>query len=611
MTESFRDRLKNKGIVIFDGAMGTMLYNRGIFINASFDACNIHRPDLVKEIHREYVRAGAEAIQTNTFSANRMKLAAHGLAEQVREINQAGVRLAREASSGAALVFGSVGPLGQRIRPLGVLPRDEAKAAFQEQVAALVEAGADGLIFETFADPDELGIALSAARDLSDLPIIAQFVITSDLVTPHGVPARDFAAYLAGRSEPDVIGLNCGVGPVDILEALEQILPVLAGRPVSAQPNAGFPRRVEGRYISLASPEYFTEYGKRFVELGVSIVGGCCGTTPDHIRELARTLKGIDFSRKRVRVELPQEAKISVHPVPVDEKSRLAWKLRKGEWVTSVELTPPRGCSLEKTVTSALRLQRHGVDAVNIPDGPRASSRLSPMVMAMELERKSKIETILHYCCRDRNLISMQADLLGAQAAGLRNLLIITGDPPKVGSYPDATGVFDVDSIGLVRLVRRLNHGLDLGGYAVDPPTSLHIGVGVNPMAVDLDREMRRFEEKVEAGAEFAITQPIFDVDALERFLRRIEGCRIPILAGLWPLASFRNAEFLHNEVPGVVIPEEFRERMRRCGTKEEAQREGAEIARSIRDRIRSEVQGIQVSAPMEMIRLALEVIVD
>jgi len=611
MTLDFRKRLEEKGIIIFDGAFGTMLYDRGVFLNVCFESCNLSQAATVRQIHAEYVEAGAEVIQTNTFGANRIKLSTHGLGEKVAEINRLGAELALEAAQEQALVFGSVGPTGQRIRPLGILDRNEATACFREQIEALINAGVHGIILETFADPDEMGLALDVISELGDLPLIAQFAIASDLNTPHGVAARDFAAYLTGRSELDVIGINCGVGPSVHLEALEEILPVVGDFPVSVQPNAGFPRRVEGRYINLASPEYFTEYAKRFVEKGASVLGGCCGTTPDHIREMSRTLKALDLSRKRVKVEAVEEEKISIEPVPTIDKSRLAWKLKRNQWTTTVELTPPRGCDLEKTINNALRLQRHGVDAVNIPDGPRASSRLSPMVMAMMLERRSRIETVLHYCCRDRNLISMQADLLGAQAAGLRNLLIVTGDPPKVGDYPDSTGVFDVDSIGLVRLVKRLNHGMDLGLHSIDPPTSLHIGVGVNPVAVDLDREIARFEEKVEAGAEFAITQPVFDLKIFETFLRRIEGCRIPLMAGIWPLVSYRNAEFLHNEVPGVIIPEELRERMKKCTKKEEARAEGVAIAREIRDAIKPEIQGIQVAAPLGIVRLALDVIVN
>jgi len=604
----FREKIA-KGVTIFDGAIGTRIYEQGVFINTCYDELNVMKPEMVRSIHSGYIESGAEVIETNTFGANRLKLRAYGLGEQAVRINERGVEIARDVAGDDIYVAGSIGPLGTYIEPVGKLSAAEAVDVYTEQIEALARSGVDLIIFETFSVLAELELAAKTARKVTGLPVIASFTCGEKGHTQTGIAAEKMAAVLAGLDAVDVIGLNCGVGPNTMLTLLEAIVPYAGGKPILVMPNAGYPRTVGGRYLYMASPEYYAEYCKRFVEKGASLIGGCCGIHDQHIKEMARALKAVDFSRKRIEVKPVIEAPELAEPLPLEKRSRLGRKLAGKEWVTSVEITPPRGWHLEKTIEKAKRCRDAGVDAINLPDGPRASSRLSPMIAALEIEQKAGIETVLHYCCRDRNLIGMQADFLGAQAAGLRNILIITGDPPKLGSYPDATGVFDVDSIGLTRLANLLNHGLDLGMLKIDPPTSFVLGVGVNPYALDLDTEIERLEKKVEAGADFVITQPVFAVEAFSHFLDRIGHLEVPVIAGIWPFPSLKNAEFMRNEVPGVIVPDDVLERMRSCGTKEEARAEGIKIAGEIVKEIVPLVNGIQVSAPLGNISIALEVI--
>jgi homocysteine S-methyltransferase len=625
-TPAHRDRLLDpEAVIVFDGAMGTMLYARGVFINQCYDELNLRAPDLVRDVHAAYASAGAEAIETNSFGANRLKLATFGLEADVVALNRAAARIAREAAGDQRIVAGAVGPLGVRLEPYGPTSRDEARALFAEQMEALAEGGADCFIIETMSDLDEMAQAIAAARSVRpELPVIAQMTIGVDGLTPFGTSVTDVALTLEALGA-DVIGLNCSVGPQIILEAIERMVPV-THRKLSAMPNAGMPREVGGRHMYMASPEYMATYARHLVQAGAKIVGGCCGTTPDHIKAMVEGIRPlvprlgahrvvvttrdrVDSAESAASVAAAHKA-VGVPSVPFAERSRLAAKIAAGEWVTSVEIVPPRGVDASRMLSDVHKLKAAGVDAVNVPDGPRAQSRMGAMMTSLLLEQQVGIETVCHYACRDRNLLGMLSDLLGAAALGLRNILLVTGDPPKMGPYPDATAVFDIDAIGLTNLVRNLNHGLDPGGNAIGAPTRYAIGVGVNPAAIDPALERRRFAYKVEAGAEFAITQPVFDVRQLERFLAELGASRIPVIAGIWPLVSVRNAEFLANEVPGVVVPDEVISRMRRASeqSKDHAVAEGIAIAREMMEHVRGSVQGAQVSAPFGKVALALEV---
>jgi methionine synthase I (cobalamin-dependent)/5,10-methylenetetrahydrofolate reductase len=606
-------------VIVFDGAMGTQLYNKGVFINQCYDELNLRAPDLVRDVHKAYRKAGAEVLETNTFGANRFKLSQYGLEAQVGDINRAAAKIARGVAEDDLLVAGAVGPLGVRLEPLGPTSLDEARAAFREQLHALKDGGCDVFILETFADLNEIEQAIAAAREVDPkIPVIAQMTVGSDCHTPYGVTVEDLAQSLDAFGT-DVIGLNCSVGPQIILDAIEKIA-LVTRRKLSAQPNAGMPRDVSGRSMYMASPEYMATYAHHLVQAGAKIVGGCCGTTPEHIAAMVEGVRPLSPRQARVPMkerrhshpDLPPEDP-GVNPVPLAERSKWGGKIARGEFATSVEIVPPRGVDASKMLSDTAKLRDAGVDAVNVPDGPRAQSRMGALLTSVLIEQQVGIETVTHYCCRDRNLLGMLSDLLGAAAVGLRNILLITGDPPKMGPYPNATAVFDIDAIGLTNLVSQLNRGLDPGGNAIGAPTKFVIGVGVNPAALDPAQELKRFEWKVEAGAEYAITQPVFDVEQLEQFLRTIEHTRIPIVAGIWPLVSLRNAEFLANEVPGVVVPPRIIERMRGASTKskEHGVAEGIAIAREMLERVRPYVQGVQVSAPFGKVELALEVFRD
>jgi methionine synthase / methylenetetrahydrofolate reductase(NADPH) len=614
-----------QSLVLFDGAMGTMLYAKGVFINVCYDELNVRAPDLVRDVHRAYVKAGAEVLETNSFGANRVKLQQFGLADQVHELNRRAAELAREAAEQGrdVLVAGAVGPLGVRIEPYGPTSRDEARAHFREQMEGLKAGGADCFILETFGDIEELGQAIAAARDVDPaMPVIAQMTIGADGLTPYGATPEDVVRAL-DRFGADVVGLNCSVGPQTILEAIEKMAP-LTRRKLSAQPNAGMPRDVGGRSMYMASAEYMAEYARHLVHAGAKVVGGCCGTTPEHIRAMCEFVRPLSprFAQPSGGVSTVAAPPVlrdvthrapDVQAVPLAARSKWGAKLASGAFVTSVEIVPPRGVDATRMLADVRKLKVANVDAVNVPDGPRAQSRMGALLTSLLIEQQVGIETVTHYACRDRNLLGMLSDLLGAAAIGLRNLLLITGDPPKMGPYPSATAVFDIDAIGLTNLVRNLNHGRDPGDNAIGAPTQFVIGVGVNPAPIDLEHELKRFAWKVEAGAEFAVTQPVFDATQLENFLRRTEGQRPPIVAGIWPLVSVRNAEFLANEVPGVSVPDAIIERMRKASekSKEHAVAEGIAIAREMLERVRGGVQGVQVSAPFGKVELALEVFGD
>ena len=611
--KNFRDLLDTEAIYVFDGAVGTRLYDKGIYINRSYDELNLTSPELVREVHEEYVAAGADIIETNTFGATKHKLQPYGLESKLREINIAAVKLAREAAGDDVYVAGAIGPLGLRLEPFGPTSFDEAREMYKEQVSALLEGGVDLFILETFSELPLIEQAIHAVRELSDLPIMAQMTIQMDGKTLYGDTPEHFTKKL-DELGVDVIGLNCGMGPNHLLNALEKMRAV-TDKALSAQPNAGLPRDVQGRQFYMGSPEYMAEFSRRFVQVGAKFVGGCCGTTPTHIKLIADAIRSISPRQaiSEVRNQPVTVAELTPEDVQVVdplERSRWSAKIVRGEFVTSVEVLPPKGCDAEKTLDSIRLLKDAGVDGVNIPDGPRAQTRMSAQATAVLVEREIGIEAVLHYCCRDRNLLGMMSDLLGAAALGLHNLLLITGDPPKMGPYPDATAVFDIDAIGLTNMVNKLNHGLDLGNNPIGRPTAFSIGVGVNPGAVNMEEEIRRFEWKVEAGAEYAITQPVFDTDQLKRFLDMISHVRIPIIAGIWPLISFRNAEFMHNEVPGVEVTPEILERMRIASDKgkEEARETGIAIARESLLEVRDVIQGVQVSAPFGNVKYALQV---
>ncbi len=602
-------RLKTSA-VLCDGAMGTLLYSKGIFINRCYDELNLSQPDLIRSVHHEYLQAGAEIVETNTFGGNSYRLERHGLGGKVREINFAGARLAKEAAkSFDAWVAGSVGPLGIRIEPLGKTSFEEAKDAFREQIAALLEGGVDLLILETFGYVEELHQALLAARELNPkIPVIAQVTVDEEANCLDGSTPETFAPRLE-QWGADVMGCNCSVGPVAMLDAIERVR-AATSLPVSAQPNAGIPRSVEGRNIYLCSPEYMASYTRKFVAAGVKLVGGCCGTTPEHIRVMKSALRA---SQARARAADPQSKAKTTLPraiatVPLSERSRLGAKIAQGQFVTMVEIVPPKGTNIQKELEGARFLKSVGVDGINIPDSPRASARMSNQALSVLLQQQAGIEAILHYTCRDRNVLCIQSDLLGAAAVGIRNLICITGDPPKMGGYPDATAVFDVDAIGLVNIVHNLNRGLDIGGNPIGNGTGFAIGVGANPGVSNIDEEIHRFEYKVEAGAEFAVTQPVFDLSLLENFLRRIEHCRIPVIAGIWPLVSVRNAEFMKDELR-VSVPDSILERMTRASSPEAAREEGIAIAREMLTAVRGMVQGAQISAPLGKYSSAVDVL--
>ena len=607
---TFLDLLQDARAHLFDGAMGTMLYARGVFINRCYDELNLVDPELIKGLHREYVRAGAELLETNSFGANRVKLAQYGLEAQVGAINQAAARLAREAAQGRALVGGSIGPLGIRVEPYGPTSLADARAVFREQAEGLAAGGADFLILETFSDLEEIHQALLGVRAACDLTVVAQMTIQETGSTSYGTAAEVCAARL-DEWGADVIGLNCSVGPAVILEALERMAPATT-RKLSAQPNAGMPREISGRKMYMASPEYMATFAQRLARAGVKFIGGCCGTTPEHIKRMGDAIRSASPVHVRVAAAEPAPTASEVVAVPLAQRSAWGRKIAEGQLVTTVEIVPPRGVDPTAMLAGVRLLARAGVDAVNVPDGPRAQMRMGALPTAVLVQRETGVETVLHYTCRDRNLLGMLSDLLGAHALGLRNILLVTGDPPKMGPYPESTAVFDIDSIGLANLVRRLNHGLDPGGNPIGEPTAFTVGVGVNPGAPDRAYEIERFYWKAEAGAEYAITQPVFDPGQLLDFIAELEkrSIALPIVAGIWPLVSARNAEFMANEVPGVIVPPAIVERMRAASErgKEAALAEGIAIAREMFERVRPAVRGLQVSAPFGRVALALRV---
>ncbi len=609
------------GTVLCDGAMGSMLYSRGVFINRCYDELNVTQPELVREVHLEYLQAGARVIETNTFGANRVRLERHGLEDRVTEFNLAGMKLARECvnqmrekQGTQAFVAGAIGPMGVRLGAESKVSEAEAYAAFREQIKALAKGGpgvgADLLIVETVMAMNEVELALRAAKaEGAGLPAVAMVTIGEDGNCLDGTSPEDAARLMEGWGA-DAVGCNCSEGPGIVLATLERMRKATR-LPLAAMPNAGAPKAVEGRHLYLTSPEYMASFAKRFVKAGARLVGGCCGTTPQHIRSMRGALRALEAQVEGVEgvesgAELVRERR--VEPVPLAERSKIGAMIAAGEFCTLVEIVPPKGFDCTKELEGASELYKLGVDAINVPDSPRASTRMSALSLCVQIQQRVGIETVLHYTCRDRNLLSIQSDLLGAASIGLKNILCLTGDPPKMGGTVHATAVFDVDAIGLTKIVRDLNFGMDIAGGPVGGSAGFTVGVAANPGVLDIDNEVRRFAAKVEAGGEYGITQPVFDVRLLEEFLRRIEGFRIPIVAGIWPLTSLKNAEFMRNDLK-VSVPDEILERMGAVATPEAARAEGVAIAQEMLARVRGQVQGVQVSAPFGKYNAAAEVL--
>ena len=610
MQNKLKEALENK-VLVFDGAMGTEIYRRNVFVNTSYENLCLTNPKVIGEIHKSYLDAGAEVLTANSYGANFNKLAKFGLAERLEEINRAAVRIAKTAADGKALVAASVGPVGD-IPKGSTCTKEHAVEMIAEQVRALVKEEPDFILFETLRSLYDVEIATAALEAAApEYPYMISVQVDRNAMTQSGDDVSAILAFLAEtKHQPTAFGLNCSPGPGAALAAFERFSHHCA-YPVVIQPNAGMPQNVDNRMIYMSSPEYFTTYAMRCVALGARGVGGCCGTTPDHIRDMARSINPMAKIERAAKVQFTTTEVPLKEPVPTAEKSSLAKKLANHEWVYTVEIVPPQGYLLAQTVEKSKLCAAAGFDAVNIPDGPRASSRVSPLVTAYKIQEGAGIETILHFCCRDKNLIGMQADLLGCAAMNINNILFITGDPPKLGDYPFASGVFDMDSIGMVRVQSRLNRGVDLAGKPIDAPTKAFIAVGADPNALDMEREIRRSREKIEAGAEAFITQPVFDVESLLRFIDAVPELRdgaIPVIAGIWPLASYRNAEFMRNEVPGVVVPDSVMERMAKPATKEEQREVGIQIAREAIAAIRGRVAGAQISAPFGNVNTAIAV---
>jgi methionine synthase I (cobalamin-dependent)/5,10-methylenetetrahydrofolate reductase len=606
------------GVLVVDGAMGTQLYERGVLYSACFEELNVSRPELVGKVHEDYIRAGSQVIETNTFGANALRLEKYGLQARVRELNAAGVQVARAAAAGQAYVAGAIGPSGYFLGEASAADLKKVKAAFSVQARALVDGGVDALFVETIRQTPELRVAVEAAVEAAaGLPVVASVSLDESGRMADGTDAEEIAR-LVKEWGASVVGVNCSDGPMAVLAAVEKMVPL--GLPVLAAPNAGLPRRVDERMVYVSTPEYFGVYARRMIRVGVRLVGGCCGTTPEHIKRIAAAARMAapsegeprteeELSRADITGVVPAILPGALQPVPFDQRSSLAAKVARGRFVVSVEVNPPVGLDPSRAVTAAKMLKEGGVDVVNIADGARAQARMSNLALAVRIEREVGLETIVHVCGRDRNLLGTLAHLLGAHDLGLRNLVIITGDPPKMGDFPDASAVYDLDSIGILKLAARLNHGVDPGGKALGATTRFVLATGAEPASLNYAREISRLHEKKAAGAELVMTQPVYDARVLERFLDDVAPLGLPVLVGLLPLASYRNAEFLHNEVPGMQVPDTVRERMRKAGSGAAARKEGVAIAREMLAAVRGRVAGAYVMPPLERYELALEVV--
>ena len=600
-TATVSDLIADGHVHVMDGAMGTLLYSRGVFVNVCYDELAVSRPELVQALHHEYVEAGAEIVETNTFGANPVKLSSYALEDRTEELNREATRVARRAAANRAFVAGAVGTLSIRIEPWGPTGVEEAEALFRRQVAGLCEGGVDAFVLETFSDPAELAAAYRAVRGLSELPIIAQMTVGEDGKSSYGAEVEHLAVLL-DELGADVVGLNCSVGPAAMLDAVERMARV-TNKPLSAQPNAGVPRTVRDRKIYMASPDYMAAYARRLIDAGARFVGGCCGTTPEHvkrIKDVVSSLQPIQARRRAATRVMVATGTTEDNPPPavgLAERSELGARLAGSGFITSVELLPPHGWDAGELVAGARRLREAGVHAINVVESPHGRSRMASVPAGIILSREAGVEPVVHYACRDRNMSGMLSDLLGAAAAGIRNLLVLSGDPSTQGP---ASAVFDIDTVGLINMLTGLNHGLDPGSARIGEPTRFVVGMSTNTGALDLEREAERFMHKVEAGADFAVTQPLFDVGPLERFLGATESQPLPILAGVRPLTSLTHAEFLANEVPGVVVPAPVVERMRQADQKDPdaARAEGMAIARELVDAVRSLVRGVHISTP-------------
>jgi methionine synthase I (cobalamin-dependent)/5,10-methylenetetrahydrofolate reductase len=607
------ERRLGEGPLLCDGAMGTVLYARGAPLDGCFDVLNVTQPELVQSVHADYIAAGADCIETNTFGANRFKLAIQGLDDHVRDINRRGAKLARdirESTGRDVWVLGSIGPLGKYLAPLGTLGVDEARAAFHEQAEALLEGGVDAFVIETFSDLAEMTLVVEAIRSLTDLPIVAQMAFTDEAVTFTGRTPGEVAQHLAGLAV-DCLGANCSVGSSTLYEVLEQMLPAARGIPLAIQPNAGLPSRIGERLIYLSSPPYMAEYAARMVTAGARLVGGCCGTTPAHIAAMRAALDTVAPAR---RMTAPAAAPARVTVVrddtgiaPAARPTLMQQKLAAGDFVVSVELDPPRGHTVEKLVQGAKLLKERGVEIVDINDGSLGRVRMSVLATALLVREATGLDINMHFTCRDRNLMGIQAELLGAHALDVRNILAMTGDPPRAGDYVNATAVFDVDGIGLMEILRRMNEAQDATGNSIGERAAFHYGATVNPAAADVDREIERFHRKLAAGARWVQTQPVYEVAALDRFMARAGGSPVPVLVGLLPLHSSRHAEFLHNEVPGITIPDPIRARMRDAGDK--GVRVGIEMAQALVREIRERYAGAYLMPSFGRYEVVAEVV--
>ncbi len=613
MASPFLTRLA-QGPLLADGAMGTLLFERGIPYERSFDELNLTQPTLIEAIHRDYLAAGAELIETNTFGANAFRLTAHGLADKARTIARQGVKVARNAREivgTTAFVAGSMGPLGRPLEPFGHIAVADAEKAFRVQAEGLLEGGLDVFVLETFQDLSEILAALRAIKSVTaEVPVIAQMTFGLDGKTRYG-HSPSLVVKALKQAGADVVGVNCGVGPQPLLEVIEDVLAAAEGTPVSAMPNAGLPQFVEGRYVYLASPQYFAEFAARAIELGVKLVGGCCGTTPAHVKAM----------RERLASHLPAEKLppgADVHVIerapieteaPSDEGEPSLLRLMKSRFTVSVEIDPPRGINVQKVMAGARLMAARGVDCINIADSPMARIRMSAMSLAFQIHREMPaMELILHYTTRDRNLMALQSELLGAHALGLHNILCLTGDPPSLGDYPNMTAVYDTDSMGLIRIVRQLNEGTDQAGSSIGGQTNFAVGCGVNPTAENLDVELERFQRKLDAGAQFVMTQPVYELQCWEQFLEKLGGMpKIPLLIGILPLQSFRHAEFLHNEVPGITVPDWIRQRMHDAGN--EGQKVGVELAQDLLAQCRAMANGVYLMPSFGRYENCLEVL--
>jgi len=607
----FLERLED-GAILFDGGMGTELYSRGIFINKCYEELNLSNPDLIMQIHKAYIEAGADVLETNSFGSNRFKLKTHLLDDKIYQINYQAGLIAKKVAGEDIYVAGAIGPLGVQIEPLGAISCSEAHNYFKEQIVPLVESGVDLLIFETFVYPGELHQAILAAREVCNLPIIAQMTIDEDCRSITGASPQVLLPELV-EFGADIVGINCTVGPQVMLNWLEEARKY-SNMPLSIMPNAGKPKNIDGRNIYLTSPEYIGEFAKHFIQAGANIIGGCCGTAPDHIKKMRNMINSVkpDLKRKKLIIKELQNENPIVPLIEQKKKSRLARRMTEGKFVTFVELLAPYGVSSNSEIEKAREMFYYGIDVINIPDGPRASSRMSALSLAVQIQQQVGIETVLHYVCRDRNVIGIQSDLLGAYSLGIKNILAITGDPPKLGSYPDATAVFDVDSIGLVNILSRLNCGMDIAGNQIGSPSGFFIGVGANPDAVNLDEELKRLYWKIDAGAEFIVTQPVFSVQQYIDFYEKTKHFNLPIIAGIWPLTSIRNAEFMNNEIHGCYVPEEILKRLRKVSHSKEAGIEvGIAIAKEILGNIIDISAGVQISAPFGRVQSVIDILAE